>query len=74
MDVLLWIVVPLMMVMAVSGLILRPRAPIILLSPIVIALVGVLWITGALSHYERATGRERTGLIGYHYSMPEWGL
>jgi len=47
---------------------------ILLLSPIAIALAGVVWINGALLHYERATGHERNGLIGYHYSMPEWGF
>ena len=55
-------------------LMMKRIARILLLSPIAIALAGTLWITGALSYYERATGHERNGLIGYHYSVPEWGF
>jgi hypothetical protein len=74
MDVLLWIVVPLTIVMIISGVALKRNAPVILALPVMIAALGVLWMYSALEHYQRATGRELNGLIGYHYSVPDWGF
>jgi hypothetical protein len=41
---------------------------------VLIALSGIVWIEVALRHYERATDHERQGVIGFHYSQPEWGF
>ena len=50
------------------------RRIFLLVAPIVIAAIGALWMLVALRHFERSTGHGLQGLIGYHYSMPEWGF
>jgi hypothetical protein len=42
--------------------------------PIAVALAGVFWVELALRQFERSEAHERQGIIGYHYSMPEWGF
>jgi hypothetical protein len=42
--------------------------------PVAITLAGILWMYAALGHYQRVTGSELRGLIGYHYSSPDWGF
>jgi hypothetical protein len=42
--------------------------------PVAVAVFGVLWIELALRHFERTTNHKRNGVVGYHYSMPDWGF
>jgi hypothetical protein len=63
-----------MFVMIIAGIALRRTAPIVLALPLLIAALGMLWMYTALEHYQRATGRKLNGIIGYHYSVPDWGF
>jgi hypothetical protein len=74
MEVLVWIVIGVVVMMLIASLAAIRRAAVTFIMPVMIVLVGAIWIYAALEHYQRATARERTGLIGYHYSMPEWGF
>lgn len=74
MHVLLWVIVPVVLIVALSGFFVRRSGAITLALPIVIVTIGSLWMYGALAHYRRATGQELNGLVGYHYSVPEWGF
>jgi hypothetical protein len=74
MELVAQIVVPILLVTTIAGFLVKRGGALVLVLPVVIAAFGAMWIYGALEHYQRATGRELTGLIGYHYSMPEWGF
>lgn len=74
MGVLLGIAVVDGLLIACSAFIARRAGRIVLALPIVIATIGAVWLFGALTHYRRSTGRELQGLVGYHYSVPEWGF
>jgi hypothetical protein len=74
MQMLLWISLIVALVIGISGFLVRRAGRVILAMPIAVAAIGALWLFGALSHYQRVTGRELQGLVGYHYSMPEWGF
>ena len=36
--------------------------------------MGAVWMELALRHFESSTGHERRGIVGYHYSVPDWGF
>ena len=46
----------------------------VLTVPFAVAILGVIWISLAVNHYQRTTGRQFYGLAGNHYSQPEWGF
>ena len=45
-----------------------------LATPVALAVIGSVWIEVALRHFEQVTTHERRGIIGWHYSVPEWGF
>ena len=42
--------------------------------PVTFAIIGAVWVEVALRHFERRTGHDRHGIIGFHYSQPTWGF
>jgi hypothetical protein len=51
----------------------RESWPAILL-PIFIAVAGIFWVLIATGYYQDLTGHELRGIVGVHYSMPNWGF
>lgn len=74
MELLLTIGVVIALVIGVSGFFARPAGRMVLAAPIVIVAIGVLWVVAALTYYQRSTGRQLQGLVGVHYSVPDWGF
>ena len=74
MDIVAQVVVAIVLATTIAGLLVKRGGVFVLVLPVVIASIGSMWIYGALEHYQHATERELTGLIGYHYSVPEWGF
>lgn len=74
MNMLLGTTIAVGAVLAIVGFLLRRGGRVIIVLPVVIATIGALWLFGAVAHYQRSTGRELRGLVGYHYSVPEWGF
>jgi hypothetical protein len=45
-----------------------------LAAPIAVAIVGAVWVELAIRYFEQTSRHERRGIVGFHYSMPQWGF
>jgi hypothetical protein len=52
----------------------KTRSSLWFLVPVVVAILGSVWMQVAVSHFEHTTGRKFYGLVGHHYSVPELGF
>lgn len=53
---------------------MRRRQFVVLALPTLLSCLGCVWMSVAVDHFEKQTGRSFYGLAGQHYSEPKWAF